>query len=100
VRFAASCCVELTLSIPARAAPARRRRTSSASCDRRDPEHGVDDAVNRVFGYEKLMDCDGAATPANAGVNPGLTITAVAEHAAGCPAAQPRDNLASEDPPA
>ena len=44
------------------------------------------------------MVCDGAAIPANAGVNPSLTITAVAEHAAGCPAAQPRDNLASERP--
>ena len=44
------------------------------------------------------MVCDGAAIPANAGVNPSLTITAVGEHAAGCPAAQPRDNLASEDP--
>jgi cholesterol oxidase len=46
-----------------------------------DPEHGVVDAANRVFGYENLMVCDGSAIPANPGVNPSLTITAVAEHA-------------------
>jgi cholesterol oxidase len=46
-----------------------------------DPDHGVVDARNRVFGYENLMVCDGAAIPANPGVNPSLTITALAEHA-------------------
>jgi cholesterol oxidase len=46
-----------------------------------DPEHGVVDGRNRVFGYENLMVCDGAAVPANPGVNPSLTITALAEHA-------------------
>jgi cholesterol oxidase len=46
-----------------------------------DPEHGVVDATNRVFGYENLMVCDGSAIPANPGVNPSLTITALAEHA-------------------
>jgi cholesterol oxidase len=46
-----------------------------------DPEHGVVDAENRVFGYENLMVCDGAAMPANPGVNPSLTITAIAERA-------------------
>jgi cholesterol oxidase len=46
-----------------------------------DPEHGVVDARHRVFGYENLMVCDGAAIPANPGVNPSLTITALAEHA-------------------
>ena len=35
----------------------------------------------RVFGYENLLVCDGAAIPANVGVNPSLTITALAEHA-------------------
>jgi cholesterol oxidase len=45
------------------------------------PERGVVDARNRVFGYENLMICDGAAIPANPGVNPSLTITALAEHA-------------------
>jgi cholesterol oxidase len=37
--------------------------------------------ANRVFGYENLTVCDGAAVPANPGVNPSLTITAMAEHA-------------------
>jgi cholesterol oxidase len=46
-----------------------------------DPEHGVVDTENRVFGYENLMVCDGAAIPANPGVNPSLTITALAERA-------------------
>jgi len=34
-----------------------------------------------VFGYENMLVCDGAAMPANPGVNPSLTITALAEHA-------------------
>jgi cholesterol oxidase len=46
-----------------------------------DPEGGVVDAHQRVFGYENLLVCDGAAVPANVGVNPSLTITALAEHA-------------------
>ena len=45
------------------------------------PETGVVDGSNRVFGYENLLVCDGAAIPANPGVNPSLTITAKAEHA-------------------
>ncbi len=45
------------------------------------PENGVVDAKQRVFGYENLLVCDGAAVPANVGVNPSLTITALAEHA-------------------
>jgi cholesterol oxidase len=52
-----------------------------------DAEHGVVDGGNRVFGYENLLVCDGAAVPANPGVNPSLTITALAEQAmAGIPA--------------
>jgi cholesterol oxidase len=46
-----------------------------------DVERGVLDARQRVFGYESLLVCDGAAIPANVGVNPSLTITALAEHA-------------------
>ena len=49
--------------------------------DRADPDSGVVDGRHRVFGYEKLLVCDGAAVPANPGVNPSLTITAMAEHA-------------------
>jgi len=46
-----------------------------------DPSRGVIDAEQRVFGYENLLVCDGSAIPANVGVNPSLTITALAEHA-------------------
>ncbi len=45
------------------------------------PEDGVVDAGQRVFGYQNLLVCDGAAVPANVGVNPSLTIAALAEHA-------------------
>ncbi|MGH2937892.1 MAG: GMC oxidoreductase [Solirubrobacterales bacterium] len=44
-------------------------------------EDGVVDSRQRVFGYENLLVCDGSAVPANVGVNPSLTITALAEHA-------------------
>ena len=44
-------------------------------------ESGVVDSRLRAFGYENLIVCDGAAMPANPGVNPALTITALAEHA-------------------
>jgi cholesterol oxidase len=46
-----------------------------------DPTRGVVDGRQRVFGYENLLVCDGSAIPANVGVNPSLTITALAEHA-------------------
>jgi len=46
-----------------------------------DPSRGVLDARQRVYGYENLLVCDGSAIPANVGVNPSLTITALAEHA-------------------
>ncbi len=45
------------------------------------PESGVVDARHRVFGYENLLVCDGAAVPTNVGANPSLTITALAERA-------------------
>ena len=46
-----------------------------------DPSRGVVDSRQRVHGYENLLVCDGAAMPANPGVNPSLTITAMAERA-------------------
>jgi cholesterol oxidase len=46
-----------------------------------DPESGVVDRDQRVFGYRGLLVCDGSAIPANPGVNPSLTITALAERA-------------------
>ncbi len=45
------------------------------------PDEGVIDAQNRVFGYENMLVCDGAMISANPGVNPSLSITAIAERA-------------------
>jgi cholesterol oxidase len=47
----------------------------------RDRDSGVLDERQRVFGYENLLVCDGSALPANVGVNPSLTIMALAERA-------------------
>jgi len=46
-----------------------------------DAEHGVIDGYHRVFGHPGLHVIDGAAIGANLGVNPSLTITAMAERA-------------------
>ena len=46
-----------------------------------DASRGVIDRDHRVFGYTSMLICDGAAMPANPGVNPSLTITALAERA-------------------
>ncbi len=45
-----------------------------------DPSTGVVDNRLRVFGYQNMIVCDAAALPANPGVNPALTITALAEY--------------------
>jgi cholesterol oxidase len=42
---------------------------------------GVIDHRHRVFGYDGLLVVDGSAVSANPGVNPSLTITALAERA-------------------
>jgi cholesterol oxidase len=42
---------------------------------------GVVDTHCQAFGYEGLYVVDGSVIPANLGVNPSLTITAMAEHA-------------------
>lgn len=42
---------------------------------------GVIDTDLKVFGYKNMIVCDAAALPANPGVNPALTITALAEYA-------------------
>jgi len=46
-----------------------------------DAASGVVDAQHRVFGYRNMLVVDGSAIPANVGVNPSLTITALAERA-------------------
>ena len=45
------------------------------------PEDGVVDVRHRVFGYQNMYVCDGSVVSANLGVNPSLTITALAERA-------------------
>jgi len=44
-----------------------------------DETSGVIDPHHCIFGYENLLVCDGSAVPANVGVNPSLTITAMSE---------------------
>jgi cholesterol oxidase len=51
------------------------------ACMGRSAEEGVIDHRHRVFGYEGLSVIDGAAISANPGVNPSLTIAALAERA-------------------
>src|SRR5260370_42190051 len=43
-------------------------------------DKGVVATSGRVFGHEGLYVVDGSIIPANLGVNPSLTITAMAEH--------------------
>ncbi|MDQ0648405.1 cholesterol oxidase [Microbacterium natoriense] len=45
------------------------------------PDAGVIDPYHRVWGHPGLHIVDGSAVPANPGVNPSLTITALAERA-------------------
>jgi cholesterol oxidase len=47
----------------------------------KDAASGVVDSQSRLFGYQNFLVCDGSVMPANPGVNPSLTITALAEHA-------------------
>lgn len=44
-------------------------------------ESGATDPFHRVYGYEGLHVADGSVLPANLGVNPSLTITAMTERA-------------------
>ncbi|MGW7546781.1 GMC family oxidoreductase [Streptomyces sp. NPDC054770] len=45
------------------------------------PDTGVVDRDHHVFGYRNLIVCDGSVLPVDLGVNPALTITALAERA-------------------
>lgn len=51
------------------------------ACMGTGPEDGVIDHRHRVFGYDGLFVIDGSAVSANPGVNPSLTIAALAERA-------------------
>jgi cholesterol oxidase len=51
------------------------------ACIGKSPEEGVIDKNHQVFHYQNVFICDGSAVSANPGVNPSLTITAMAERA-------------------
>ncbi|HUO60972.1 MAG TPA: GMC family oxidoreductase [Candidatus Acidoferrales bacterium] len=55
-------------------------------------KNGVVDAQHRVFGYQNMYVCDGSVVSANLGVNPSLTITALAERAMSHIAAKNKDD--------
>lgn len=73
--FAGSLVTETALNIPTTA------HILGGACMGRSAEDGVIDAEHRVFGYEGLYVIDGSSISANPGVNPSLTITALAERA-------------------
>ncbi|MFV8750375.1 GMC oxidoreductase [Nannocystaceae bacterium ST9] len=73
--FAGSIVTETALNIPTTA------HILGGACMGSDAGEGVIDAEHRVFGYPGLYVIDGAAISANPGVNPSLTITALAERA-------------------
>jgi cholesterol oxidase len=47
----------------------------------KDTKTGVIDENNKVFGYKNMYVIDGSMISANPGVNPALSITAIAERA-------------------
>ena len=51
------------------------------ACIGTDKERGVIDGNFEVFNYPGMYVVDGSAIPSNLGVNPSLTITALAEYA-------------------
>jgi cholesterol oxidase len=74
-------------------------------CMGTDAASGVVDLQHRVFGYSGLYVIDGSAVSANPGVNPSLTITALAERAmsfipAKAPPAAPAEPVAQAEPAA
>ena len=64
------------------------------------PQDGVIGPDHQVFGYPGLYVVDGSAVPANPGVNPSLTITALAERAMSLIAAANRQEAGAGSAPA
>lgn len=73
--FAASLVTETALNIPTTA------HILGGACMGADASEGVIDRDHQVFGYPGLYVIDGSSVSANPGVNPSLTITALAERA-------------------
>jgi choline dehydrogenase-like flavoprotein len=63
--------------------PTTARRVLGGAVMGSDASEGVIDAQNRVFGCAAMYVCDGSMISANLGVNPALTILALAERAMG-----------------
>ncbi len=72
---AASLATETLLGVPSTA------HILGGACMGSSASDGVIDHGHRVFGYDGLYVIDGSAVSANPGVNPSLTITALAERA-------------------
>ena len=88
-----TCVADVFLNIPATA------HCMGGAALAATPEYGVCDAQHRVFGYQNLYIIDGANISANLGVNPSLTIAALAEAAiSAIPAKESRHDPAQ--PPA
>jgi cholesterol oxidase len=75
--FPGSLATETAFNIPTTA------HILGGACMGDSADEGVIDAEHRVFGYEGMYVIDGSAISANPGVNPSLTITALAERAMG-----------------
>jgi len=75
--FPMSMSVETVLNIPTTA------HILGGCCMGESAANGVIDHRHRVFGYDGLYVIDGSTISANPGVNPSLTITALAERAMG-----------------
>ncbi len=61
----------------------RHRQGGELSCERCGVyfgEEGVIDFSGEIHGYDNLYVVDGSMVPVNLGVNPSLTITALAEY--------------------
>ncbi|MCC6620192.1 MAG: GMC family oxidoreductase [Deltaproteobacteria bacterium] len=71
----ASMLTETLLGVPSTA------HILGGACMGRHVDEGVIDKDHQVFGYDGLYVIDGSAVSANPGVNPSLTITALAERA-------------------
>jgi cholesterol oxidase len=86
--FPSSALNEVLLNVPITA------HILGGACMGDGPQTGVVDAHGRVFGHPGLWVVDGAAVPSNLGVNPSLTITALAEHAmSAVPVKEPAQGL-------
>ncbi|MFI5142414.1 MAG: GMC oxidoreductase [Thermoanaerobaculales bacterium] len=86
--FPSSAINEVALNVPITA------HILGGACIGANPDQGVADEWGRVFGHPDMWVVDGSAVPANLGVNPSLTITALAEHTmSGIPPKHPEQGL-------